>query len=188
MLAGGRAQRMGGRDKGLLPFRGRPLVVYALDALKATADVILVNANRNQDLYAGFGYPVITDQTADFDGPLAGLLSAMQYAQTPYVLTVPCDSPRIAGAHLERLYQGLRAEHAEICVAHDGGRLQPVFLIAERRLAPSLQAYLSGGQRKVELWLRQHRLALADYSDHPELFTNINTSDELAAVEQEASR
>lgn len=188
VLAGGRARRMGGGDKGLLTFKGRALVAYALDALKAAAGPILINANRNLEEYAGFGYPVVADQTGAFDGPLAGLLSAMKLAQTPYVLTVPCDSPLIDGALLERLYLTLKAENAEICAAHDGERLHPVFLIAECRLAPGLEAYLASGQRKIDLWLNQHKLALADYSDHPELFANINTPEELRALEAQASR
>lgn len=187
VLAGGRARRMGGSDKGLLNFKGRPLVSYALDALKSVAGTIFINANRNREVYVAFGYPVIADQTGAFDGPLAGLLSAMRWARTPYVLTVPCDSPLIEGILLERLVQTLRAEDAEICAAYDGERLHPVFLIAECRLASSLEAYLASGQRKVDLWLNQHKLALADYSDHPELFANVNTPEELAALE-EASR
>ena len=183
VLAGGRARRMGGRDKGLVQFNGRPLVTYALEALKDVVGPTLINANRNREEYAGFGYPVIADATDTFDGPLAGLLSAMRAATTPYVLTVPCDSPLIDGVLLGRLYARLKAESAEVCVAHDGERLQPVFLIAERRLVTSLETYLAGGQRKLTLWLAGRKLALADYSDHPELFTNINTQQELAALE-----
>jgi molybdopterin-guanine dinucleotide biosynthesis protein A len=183
VLAGGRARRMGGRDKGLLMFKGRPLVAYALDALKQVAGPVLINANRNQQAYAAFGYPVIADRTGAFDGPLAGLLSAMRCAETPYVMTVPCDSPLIEGVLLERLFLTLRARQAEICAAHDGERLHPVFLLAECRLAASLESYLASGRRKIDLWLNQHKLALADYSDHPELFANVNTPEELAALE-----
>ncbi len=179
VLAGGRARRMGGEDKGLLAYRGRPLVAYALDALSLAAGTILINANRNLEEYARFGYPVIEDLTDSFDGPLAGLLSALQSAQTEYVLTVPCDCPFVDGALLGRLHANLIDEDAELCAAHDGGRLHPVFLIAKRRLAGDLADYLASGQRKMETWLRSHKLALADYSDHPELFVNINTREEL---------
>ena len=179
VLAGGRARRMGGEDKGLVDYRGRPLVTYALDALSLAAGTILINANRNQEEYARFGYPVIEDLTDSFDGPLAGLLSAMRSAQTEYVLTVPCDCPQVNGALLGRLYTSLLDERAELCAAHDGERLHPVFLIAKRSLAGDLADYLASGQRKVETWLRSHQLALADYSDHPEMFVNINTREEL---------
>jgi FdhD protein len=187
VLAGGRARRMGGEDKGLIPFKGRPLAAYALEALDAVAGRILINANRNRDAYARFGYPVVSDRTDTFDGPLAGLWSAMRAAETPYVLTVPCDSPLVSGRLLARLWTALRKAGAELCAAHDGERLHPVFLLAERRLADDLEAYLASGQRKIDIWLNRHKLALADFSDHPELFANVNTPEELAELEQAAS-
>jgi molybdopterin-guanine dinucleotide biosynthesis protein A len=186
VLAGGQARRMGGEDKGLLRYRGRPLAAYALDALRQVAGTLLVNANRNAQEYARFGYPVIADANSGFDGPLAGLLSAMRASTTEYVMTVPCDAPLIDGALLARLRTRLAEEGAEVCAAHDGVRIHPVFLLAQRRLAADLADYLASGQRKVETWLRSRRLALADYSDHPELFANVNTAEELAALEREA--
>ncbi|MFZ4700228.1 MAG: molybdenum cofactor guanylyltransferase MobA [Candidatus Methylumidiphilus sp.] len=174
VLAGGRARRMGGEDKGLMLYRGCPLVSYALNALQQVA-----GTNRNREEYARFGYPVIPDLTDTFDGPLAGLLSAMRSAQTEYVLTVPCDCPQVDGLLLGRLYDTLIAGQADICTAFDGERLHPVFLIAECRLADDLADYLASGQRKVETWLRSHKLALADCSDHTEFFFNINTREEL---------
>lgn len=179
VLAGGRGRRMGGVDKGLMEYRGRPLVAYALDALKQVAGTVLINANRNLEAYASFGVSIITDQTDSFDGPLAGLLSAMQATQTEYVLTVPCDSPWVNEELLGRLCLKLQDEGAEICAAHDGERMQSVFLIARRSLAADLEAYLASGQRKVETWLNLHKLMLVDCSDHPKWFTNINTQEEL---------
>jgi len=170
---------MGGQDKGLMLFQGRPLVTYALAALRLTTDTILINANRNREEYAGFGYPVIADLTNTFDGPLAGLLSAMKAAKTEYVLTIPCDCPQIDGRLLSRLYTALLAERAELCSAHDGERIHPVFLLSHTCLADDLAHYLASGQRKVETWLKTHQLALADFRDHPELFVNINTQEEL---------
>ena len=180
VLAGGRGRRMGGADKGLLEYRGRPLVAYALDALRPAAGTLLISANRNQEAYARFGVPVIADRTDSFDGPLAGLLSAMQATRTEYVLTVPCDSPLVNGEVLRRPHAKLLDEGADVCAAHDGERMHPVFLIARRSLAPDLEAYLATGQRKVETWLTSHKLALADFSDHPEWFANINTPEDLA--------
>lgn len=186
VLAGGRARRMGGVDKGLILFRGRPLAAYALEALASVAGRILISANRNREAYARFGYPVVADANDRFDGPLAGLLSAMRAADTPYVLTVPCDTPGVTGWMLERLPAALAAASAELCAAHDGERRHPVFLLAERGLADDLENYLAGGGRKVDTWLDRHLLALADFSGHPELFANINTPEELAELERSA--
>lgn len=184
VLAGGRARRMGGVDKGLVLFRGKPLVAYALEALEAVAGRVVINANRHREDYAALGYPVVADATDHFDGPLAGLLSAMRAADTPYVLTVPCDAPLVTGQLLERLVTARAEDQAELCAAHDGERLHPVFLLAERRLVDDLDIYLAQGQRKVETWLNRHRLAVADYQDQAARFANLNTPEELAELEQ----
>lgn len=184
VLAGGRGRRMGGEDKGLVLFRGRPLVAYAVDALRAVAGPVAINANRNREAYTRFGCPVIGDATDTFDGPLAGLWSAMAWTDTEFVLTVPCDSPLITGPMLARLIDDQARSDCEIAVAHDGERLHPVFLFAKRSLLPSLEAYLDGGERKVELWLARHRVARTDFSDAPEIFTNVNSIAELKALEK----
>lgn len=188
VLAGGRARRMGGGDKGLLPFRGKPLAAWAITALQAVTDTILINANRNLDEYAALGYPVIADAADTYEGPLAGLLSAMKTAKTPYVLTVPCDSPLVQGQLLERLYTTRMEHDADLCAAHDGERLHPVFLLTKTELVASLETYLAGGDRKIDLWLARHHLVLADYRDHPELFANVNTPEDLIALESAESR
>ena len=183
VLAGGRGRRMGGQDKGLVPFHGKPLAAYAAEALKQVTDRVLISANRNREVYARLGYPVVADAGSEFDGPLAGLLAALRVAETRYVMCVPCDSPLLRGQFLWRLYDTLAADDAEVCAAQDGQRLHPVFMIVERSLASSLEDYLAGGGRKVEAWLHRHRLVLADYSDHPEIFVNINSADDLAQLE-----
>lgn len=183
VLAGGRARRMGGADKGLLVLHGRPLVRYAIDALRGVCATVMVNANRSLEEYAALGCPVVPDINGDFDGPLAGLLAAMQAAQTTLLLCVPCDSPLMTAPHLMRLVEQLRATDAEIAVAYDGERLHPVFLCLHRALGGSLAEFLATGQRKIDLWLPQHRLTTVDYSAHPELFRNINTPADLAELE-----
>lgn len=183
VLAGGEARRMGGQDKGLILFRGRPLAAYALDALAAVAGQVLISANRHPLEYAKLGYPVIQDGGAQFNGPLAGMLAALRAASTPHVLIVPCDCPLLRPEALRRLYLAWLENQAEAAVAYDGERLHPVFAVLDRRLADSLQDYLDQGQRKVEHWLRQHDPLLVDFSREPELFQNANTPEELAALE-----
>lgn len=185
VLAGGRARRMGGRDKGLLLFRGRPLVSYALEALKTVTGQVIINANRNVDRYAEFGCPVVPDATGSFDGPLAGLLSALNWAESEFVLTVPCDSPLVTGILLSRLVDEFRNPDIEIAVADDGERLHPVFLLARRSVAASLERYLRRGERKIDPWLREHRLARTDFRDVLELFYNLNTPEELKSLEED---
>lgn len=183
ILAGGRATRMGGMDKGLVELAGRPMIAHVLAALAPQVDRVIINANRNLDRYAAFGWPVAPDEDSGFLGPLAGLAAGLSAATTPLVLTAPCDSPLVAPDLVARLYSALENEAAEIAVPFDGERLQPVFALVRRELRDSLAAYLGGGDRKIDRWFAQHRLARVDFSDRPENFVNVNDPDERAAVE-----
>lgn len=188
VLAGGLARRMGGQDKGLVEYQGLPMILYPLRALASVADEVLINANRHQERYRRFGYPVISDRNGRFDGPLAGILSAMLHSEADILLVTPCDSPLIQPVHLLRLLNG-RAEHdADIAVAVDGVRLHPVFLALKRALYPSLQEFLACGQRKVALWLERYDVVRIDFSRNPEIFLNINSFEELAGLEAESQR
>jgi molybdopterin-guanine dinucleotide biosynthesis protein A len=188
ILAGGQARRMGGRDKGLVTFRGRPLVDWVIAGLRPQVAVLAINANRNQQAYAAFGYPVIPDQIEGFQGPLAGFASAMAAADTPWIVTVPCDGPFLAPDLVERLCAALVRAGAEIAVATDGQRMQPVYALLPVALAPSLHACLAAGERKVDLWYARHQVALTDFSDRPEGFANINSEADLALLGEEVLR
>jgi len=187
ILAGGRATRMGGMDKGLVELAGRPMIAHVLAALAPQVDRVLVNANRNLDRYAAFGWPVVPDEDTGFLGPLAGLAAGLRAASTPLVLTAPCDCPLLAPDLVARLYSALEQGHADIAVPFDGERLQPVFALVKRELLHSLEAYLGGGDRKIDRWFAQHRLAQADFSDRLETFVNVNDPEERAALEARLS-
>ena len=184
ILAGGRARRMGGEDKGLLELRGRPLLDYIITALKPQVGEILVNANRNLERYRAFGYPVMEDIMDDFCGPLVGMATGMQATGKPWLLTVPCDSPFVPAQLAATLGHALVNEQAKLSVAHDGVRMQPVFALLDCRLLHSLLDYLNGGGRKIDTWYAQHRLALADFSSVPETFLNLNTPEDRAELER----
>lgn len=175
ILAGGRGQRMGGEDKGLIELNGKPLVCHVIDAIRSQVGAILINANRNQAGYEAFGYPVIADTLLNYQGPLAGFIAAMQTIETEDMLTLPCDGPLVADDLVKRLHDARQTAGADIAVAHDGKRPQPVYALIPKRLADSLQSYLDGGDRKIDLWYERHRVAHADFSDIPRSFTNINT-------------
>lgn len=185
ILAGGRAQRMGGVDKGLLLLNGKPMIEHVITALRVEIDNLLINANRNHERYAGFGYPVIPDILDGYLGPLAGIASGMRAASTRYIVTAPCDSPLVAGGLVQRLCETLTRENADISVAHDGERMHPVFALIRRDLLPSLIDFLDTGQRKIDRWYAQHRLAVAYFRDQPEAFRNVNSPGERAELESE---
>jgi molybdopterin-guanine dinucleotide biosynthesis protein A len=185
ILAGGRAQRMGGIDKGLILLNGRPMVERVIATLRAEVDNLLINANRNLEQYAAFGYPVIPDIMDGYLGPLAGIASGMRAAGTRYIVVAPCDSPLIACNLVQHLYETLIREDADISVAHDGERMHPVFALMRRDLLPDLLDYLNAGQRKIDRWYAQHRQAVAYFRDQPEAFRNVNSPEERAELESD---
>jgi molybdopterin-guanine dinucleotide biosynthesis protein A len=183
VLAGGLARRMGGMDKGLVELAGRPMIEHVLGALRPQVGSLLINANRNIDRYAAYGHPVVSDTLQGFMGPLAGVLAALQQLATDFLVTVPCDAPLLAPDLVSRLYEACLAGEADVAVATDGRRQQPVFLLLRTGLAPSLEAYLSGGGRKIDTWFASLRLAEADFSDAPDTFVNVNDPDERQRLE-----
>ncbi|MEI7996576.1 MAG: molybdenum cofactor guanylyltransferase MobA [Methylococcaceae bacterium] len=183
ILAGGLARRMNNQDKGLINFKGRPMVSYAIAALASIVDLSIINANRNREQYQTFGLPVVADQTDSFDGPLAGILTAMLYTEAELLVVMPCDSPLIKAEHLKKLLATRAIDDSDVAVAFDGERLHPVFLAIKTSLKNSLQDYLNRGQRKADHWLKQQKMVKADFSDEPEIFVNINTLTELSELE-----
>jgi len=185
VLAGGRARRMGGIDKGLIPLCGRTMIEHVLERLRRQVGAVIINANRNLDDYAAMDAPVVADRDDSYAGPLAGMSSGLHAAATPYCMTVPCDSPLIGADIVERLHAALAEAGAEIAVAHDGERAHPVVTLMEARLAACIDAYLDAGERKIDRWFDRHRWIYADFRDRPEYFVNVNTEDERRAVEQQ---
>lgn len=180
ILAGGKSRRMGGQDKGLLPFGDGVLVGQVLEAIRPQVATVLISANRHQDDYARFGYPVLADPLEDFQGPLAGFLAGLEATRTDYLLTLPCDGPFVVPDLARRLAEGLSAVRAEIAVAHDGVRLQPVYALLHRGVLPDLRAALAEGERKIDRWYQRNRWVRVDFSDVPGQFDNINTPEDYA--------
>lgn len=181
LLAGGRATRMDGRDKGLIEIAGRPLASHVLGTIRPQVEDVLINANRNLEAYATLGPAVVPDSIDGYLGPLAGVLAGLQRATTPLVAILPCDSPFVPPDFVERMRAGIG--DAEIAVAHDGERRQPVFMLLRTVLASDLEAWLAAGGRKIDAWYTHHRVADVDFSDRPDAFININTPEERDAAE-----
>jgi len=178
ILAGGRARRMGGVDKGLVEVNGQSMIERVIQLVEPQTDHIIINANRNINEYEKLGYPVISDTLSDFQGPLAGFLAAMQSCDTDYIATLPCDGPLLPKELIKRMIQGAAENSSPIAVAHDGQRLQPVHALISTKLQDSLLHFLQAGDRKIDLWYAQHNYTPVDFSDAPETFLNINTLDE----------
>ncbi|MGQ7845007.1 molybdenum cofactor guanylyltransferase MobA [Granulosicoccus sp. 3-233] len=185
ILAGGLARRMGGQDKGLITVAGRPMVGHVLQTVQPLVDRCVINANRHLDEYAAFGVPVVRDRLAGHLGPLAGLSAAMETLDTDHVLMCPCDSPFLQSGLCQALLRACMDEDADLAVPHDGERLQPVFLVVQRRVKSSLDAFLAAGERKIDRWFEQLQIAQLAAADYSESFRNINTEEERLRAESE---
>lgn len=186
ILAGGQASRMGGIDKGLVPFRGKPLVAHVIDRLHPQVDAILINANRSVEAYAAFGHPVIADEIPGFAGPLAGFERGLAHARTELVVTVPCDSPFLPMDLVARLRTALEDQRADLAVARTGRQAHPVFCLMRCTVQDSLRTFLAGGERKIDRWYSRLSMVEVAFDDETEAFANINTVDELAGLERPA--
>lgn len=183
ILAGGKARRMGGVDKGLLPFKGQPMISHVIKRLSPQVGEILINANREIASYQGLGFKVIQDEIADFAGPLAGLHAGMKAANTEFLLSVPCDSPLLPENLTQRLMADLMEKHADIAVAKTGTQQHPVFCLCKTSLAQDLESYLTAGGRKVDEWQKRHAYIEVLFDDNASAFANINTPEELQNLE-----
>ena len=191
ILAGGRAQRMGGIDKGLIPFLGKPLIVSAISRLQNQVGSILINANRNITKYASYGYPVILDETPDFSGPLAGFSIGLKACKTPYLLTSPCDSPLLPldlgvllAAEMERgdfqlVYASSKESDGKVWA-------QPVFCLMRADLLDPLKLFLEKGNLKIDHWFKELHSGTVIF-ENANAFANINTPEELKTLEAVSS-
>ena len=182
VLAGGRGSRMGGLDKGLQAYHGMPLAMHALLRIAPQVGQVLINANRNLAAYESFGVPVWPDALPDFAGPLAGFMTGLERCETPYLATLPCDSPLFPEDLVSRLAAALVAADAEIAIAscNEGGamRAQPVFCLMKSTLLESLIKFTNEGGRKIDRWTAQHARVQVPFADERAFF-NANTLAEL---------
>jgi molybdopterin-guanine dinucleotide biosynthesis protein A len=188
ILAGGRAQRMGGIDKGLISFHNKPLIDSTITRLKQQVGPILINANRNITKYAGYGYPVIMDETPDFSGPLAGFSAGLKACKTQYILSAPCDSPLLPLDLASRMANEIEQGDYQLVYASSkeaNGKVwaQPVFCLMRANLQDSLDLFLQKGDLKIDRWFKELRSSTVVFDD-AQAFANVNTPEELKALEE----
>lgn len=188
VLAGGLARRMGNVDKGLQLLEGIPLIAWVLRRLAPQVGEVLINANRNRDAYATFGYRVVEDRIGGFAGPLAGLHTGLSEAKYERVAFVPCDTPFLPEDLVPRLLAPLANESVDLSVAKTGTQAHPVICVARKRLLPHLAAFLDNGGRKVDAWYATLNVTEVAFDDQPRAFSNINTPAELQAIERDPPR
>ena len=195
VLAGGRGTRMGGVDKGLQTFNGTPLALHKLLRLQmqqgGLIGEVMINANRNLAAYEAFGAPVWPDSMPDYAGPLAGFMTGLERCETPFLMTVPCDTPLFPPDLAVRLADALGRENADIAMAaarEEDGQLRPppVFCLLRAELLESLVAFTHEGGRKIDRWTAMHKTVTVPFDqpdDDPRAFFNANTLAELHSLE-----
>ena len=188
ILAGGRAQRMGGIDKGLIPFKDMPLIEAAIMRIKPQVEHILINANRNLEQYAQYGYPVLPDDEQNFSGPLAGFLVGLKHCSTPYLLTTPCDSPLLPLDLADKMMAELQRDQFDLVYASSKEAnqkiwAQPVFCLMRCELVGSLESFLKAGDLKIDHWFKKINASTVVFDDTI-AFANVNTPEELQSLEK----
>ena len=184
ILAGGRGNRMEGKDKGLLQWRGKPIIAHILECVVPQTTHVLINANRNLETYRRFAYPVISDILPGFQGPLVGILSAMHECKNDYLLCIPCDTPHPPDDLCLRLHSAIQNHSAQAAIVHDGTRLQPLFAMMSRDLYQPLNNYLTHSN-KVRDFFQQQKTVIVDFSDQYNKFQNINTPEDLERLSRQ---
>ncbi|MCU6410144.1 molybdenum cofactor guanylyltransferase MobA [Enterobacter quasiroggenkampii] len=182
VLAGGRATRMGGKDKGLQLLNGKPLWQHVADTLAGQVTAMAISANRHIDIYRQSGYAVYQDSLENYPGPLAGMLSVMQQSHGEWFIFCPCDNPFIPSDLVERLF--LLRGTAPVVWVHDGERDHPAIALMHRSLVPALQSYLAAGERRVMVFMHESGGHSVDFSDVKSAFVNVNTHEDLQMMQE----
>ncbi|WP_312015025.1 molybdenum cofactor guanylyltransferase MobA [Bradyrhizobium sp. AUGA SZCCT0160] len=194
LLAGGLARRMGGGDKPMRTIGGRTILDRVIARLQPQCDGLILNANGDPARFAAFGLPVIADGVADFPGPLAGILAALDWAaanrpEVKWVLSAAADCPFLPRDLVSRLVGAMRDENAELAVAVSDGQSHPVIGLWSVALREQLRhALVVEDVRKIDRWTARYRLATVTWPVEPlDPFFNANTMDDIAEAERLAA-
>lgn len=178
LLAGGRGQRMGGQDKGLVLWNDRPLIAYVHDTVRPLTDDLIISCNRNQDRYQAFADQLVGDDQQDFPGPLAGVLAGLSVARHAWVLVLACDAPRIDHLLIEQLLNGVGPASSPLMV-RQAGQWQPMFSLIPTVLLPTLRERWDEGERSLLRALIAHDPRALECAPDDLRLTNFNTPDLL---------
>jgi molybdenum cofactor guanylyltransferase len=194
LLAGGLARRMGGGDKPMRQIAGRTILDRVIARLSPQCDGLIINANGDPARFATFGLPVVADSVADFPGPLAGILAALDWAaanrpEVSLLLSAAADCPFLPRDLVARLHQALVAENAQLAVAASDGQSHPVIGLWSVALRDELRHSLVVEDiRKIDRWTARYRLATVAWPTTPlDPFFNANTIEDIAEADRLAA-
>lgn len=169
LLAGGQSRRMGGGDKCLRPLAGKPILTHVIERARDQVGPLVLNANGDPARFATFGLPVIADVVEGFAGPLAGVLTGLEWAaenvpDCAWLASFATDAPFLPHDLVARLLDAVETQGADMACATSDGRAHPVFALWPVRLAAELRrAMIEEEIRKVDIWTGRYRLAAVDF-------------------------
>lgn len=194
LLAGGQSRRMGGGDKCLRPLAGKPILSHVIERIAPQVQALVLNANGDASRFRQYGLPVVKDTIDGFAGPLAGVLTGMEWVRAnrpemSWLVSVPTDAPFLPREFVARLLEGIERENGEMACARSGGRAHPVAALWPVRLADELRLAMTGEAiRKVDVWTARYRLVQVDFGDESmDPFFNANRPEDLAMAERIAA-
>ena len=179
LLAGGRGQRMGGQDKGLLEWRDRPMIAHLHDLARPLTDDLIISCNRNPERYAIYADRLVHDTEADFPGPLAGILAGLAAARHEQLLVLPCDAPMTTPTLLAELRQLAGANPGQAVMVRHGERWEPLFCLLPRILLQPLQQLWQTGERSPLRALLQLDTQIVPCEQTETSLANFNTPEHL---------
>ena len=179
ILAGGKARRMGGQDKGLQILGKQSLIQHVINRLQLQVHDISINANRSQTEYAKFGFPVFSDELPDFQGPLSGMLTALEKTKSDFILFTPCDTPFFPMNLLDKLKSAVKNDRTLIAYACDEEREHPVFCLMSVQIKEKLRQYLASGERRLLQFMKENGGISVKFTKEEGNFENFNTLDDL---------
>jgi len=190
LLAGGLSRRMGGGDKCLRPLGGRPVLAHIIERARPQVSALVLNANGDPARFAAFGLPVASDVIEGFAGPLAGVLTGMEWAaahrpDAAWLATFATDAPFFPRDLVARLHAAIERGKADMACARSDGQDHPVFGLWPVHLRADLRRAMEEGVRKVDLWTARYKLAVAEFTTAPfDPFFNANRPEDLAEAER----
>ena len=177
ILAGGKGTRLGNVDKGFVNYQDKPLIHHAIEKIEPQVQNIVISYNRNETAYKNLPYACAADLVSDYRGPLMGILSCAHLITSEYLFVMPCDMPHLPTDIVSSLLKNLGK--ADLSVAHDGNRLQPLLFAAKTQVIESIQEYLDGGDRSVTMWIESKDHVVVDFASQQSAFWNINEASQL---------
>ena len=186
ILAGGAGRRIGGLDKGLVEYKGKPLVSHTLDQLRPSLTETVIAVHRNDQQYREINSWVVQDKTEEHQGPMAGIVALIddlrelgRETEFEFLAIASCDVPNLPNTYIQRLNTAIENSRFDIAVAHDGTRKQNLHCLMRMGELQSIHDFYQSGGRAMHRWFDTRKVIEVDFSDEAPAFLNLNSLDQI---------